>query len=167
MTGDLLGDKTGDKRAQQPSPDGTQVGRQEKDNTREADTAPQTTDKSIARPETSWETRERQAGRQDRRQEQDKTREADTASQTGDKLGDKTRDKRNTRPGRPTQHLSQDGRQDRRQELDETKEADAASQTGDKLRDKTRDKRKTRPGRPDAAPQPRWETRPETRARQD
>ena len=46
----------------------------------------------------------------------------------GDKLGDKTGDNRKTKPGRRTQHPSQDGRQDRKQEQAKTSEADTASQ---------------------------------------
>ena len=76
-----------------------------------------------------------QAGRQDRRQEEDKPREADTASQTRwDKPGDKTGDKRKTRPARRTQHPRPDGRQ-------------------------AGDKRKTRPGRRIQRPSQRGHTR--------
>ena len=93
----------------------------------------------------------RQAGRQDQRQEKDKPRggrhsipdERQATRQNKDKSwGDKTRDKRKTRPGRRTEHPRPDGRQagrqDRKQEKDKTSQADTASQT-------------------------RWETRWETR----
>ena len=62
----------------------------------------------------------RQAGRQDQRQEKDKPRggrhsipdERQATRQNKDKSwGDKTRDKRKTRPGRRTEHPRPDGRQ--------------------------------------------------------
>ena len=46
----------------------------------------------------------------------------------GDKLGDKTVDKRKTKPGRRTRHPSQGGRQERKQEKANTREANTASQ---------------------------------------
>ena len=46
----------------------------------------------------------------------------------GGKLGDKTGDKRKTKPGRRTRHPGQRGRQDRKQEKAKTREADTASQ---------------------------------------
>ena len=119
---------------------------------READTASQTTDKSIARPETSWETRERQAGRrpetrarqdqggghsipdrrqvgrQEQRQEKDETREADAAPQPRWETRPETRARRDQGGGHSIPDQRQVGRQDRSQEKDKTREGDAAPQ---------------------------------------
>ena len=134
------------------------------------------------RPETSWETRP------ETRERRDQGGGRSTPAQMGDKLGDKSK----TRVGRQTQHprpetswetrpetrarqdqggghsipdQRQVGRQNRRQEQDETREADAAPQPRLETSWEIR-ARQDGLSMPDRRPRS-WETRPETRARQD